>query len=175
MRHRYSIFALVLLLSGPVRAQQPQTTSTYSATVAGAADCTAITLTVSRTIAADAQRTWISFTIRHCASGGSDAFNGPIVAQANQAIPDSDYSIGHSTESVRTQTAGGSVDVVWTVTPDVHLTYQAAWTNDTKGTITKSQEASDTKSATPTGSVAGVSVAPRSGYVITASGQQSAK
>lgn len=166
---------LFVLLATPAHAQQMQTTTTYSASVVGARDCTAINLTVTRTQTQDATRTWVSFTIRQCAVGGSDPYVGPIVAQASQVIPDGDYSIGRTVESLKTATSAGAVSLTWTATTQVHQTYQAQWTNDTNGSTTKQQEASDTKSATPTGTIAGYDVGGRSGYVITATSASGSK
>lgn len=147
------------LATTTAHAQPLQTTTTYTANLAGAQNCRATNLGVTRSIAHDGTtRTWISLTIRECANGSTDPWISPIVAQASQVIPDSDYVIGRTSETLTTTTSAGSVHVVWSTTADVHLTYSAQWTNDTRGTTTKQQDTSDTRSAVVSGTVVGTSV-----------------
>lgn len=170
----FKVFCLCVLAT-PASAQPMQTTTTYSATISGAQNCQATTLTVTRTASPDATRTWLTLVIHQCAPGSSDAFAGPITVQVSQAIPDSDYGIGRTTETLKTTTSAGAVNLLWTVTPDVHQTYSAQWVNETNGTTAKSQQATDTRSAVPSGTIGNTNVSGLSGYIMTATSATGSK
>ena len=162
-----ALFTVTLCVS-PASAQPKTVSSSQYATIGGARSCRLIQLTVTHASGNEGVSwSWLSYTITECASGSQTPT--VIVAKQNIPIPEGAYTIDRSSEHLRTNTADGLVDITWTVTTDVHQTFNSSAKSETPSSVTQEDQSTDTRSASPTGAIGRFPVNGYSSVVVTAS------